>query len=363
MIFWLPEAVYTEVKDEEQFKQLESKILSKMNSSVLKEDLVVASNTLSKDNDSDYVDLVQYLNKYSSFYTLMSSADSIEVANNLIETSGSITDILYARYSLEATLLAPTDQNRHELLLDTEYTNNIKEFITLVDSKKGLDLRLHLKAFQYKAFILRQEALNAEVSFEDYFFKLSVMLDEYLNKNSGEYFSNILKHKYVYELQQYIDSIPSLNLVSVDIIDEMYSQVKGLLDKYTFKYSDINYYKVQLYLSIFELYLDNSNLTKAEEILEEIKLMVETGLSEEGREMLFKALTHQNLELTSTFLLTLNLINHIFKVFDIELKLPLTESEKDVVVNNNFSILNDIHPSIAKNLEVKKLYITNKIKG
>jgi len=367
MIFWLPESTYNNIKEVPEFKTIESRILSDLNIPKLSKDFVLASNLLSDDSNSNYQDLTQKLIQYPNFKALMSSSDSPLVAKEIIEQGASIEEVLYARYALEDSLLKPTKEERWELDQSSEYVDNVQKFVDLVRESKDLDARLYLKAFQYQAFLYRKDLKNASAepleSFKDYIHYLKVQVDEYSNKDASEYFTEILKHKLVAELQQYIDSLPSLVLAPTKEVDKMYEETMQILEEYSFKYSDFNYYKTHVYLSFFELYLDNSEVDKAEFLL--ITLINNLKEAYNNRDMLLKALLHHNLDLTSTFLLTLNYINHITKFFKEPslASLPLTNKERLVVIDSNYQELQDIHPSIAKNLEVKKAYISSKFAG
>ena len=349
MIGFLPERIYNLVKNDTEYLKLESDIKEK----IIKDDLVeyiIAYELCKKENpyiQNSYDDIVKRLIQDPAMVRELTILETVD-ENTLLTLLTNETDIenklLFYIQILGVLYTSFTDSQR------IKYIN---DYINLFEAEKDnnhFSEKLYIEYFNYKCFLLKQTIQDKNFQFEENTFSqfienVDALINEIMNyfPNNNAYIKNYLYHYKIFNIFDYLANIYEYVGISEIFLNIIEFNLPKILANNEFKYSNFNFYTMQLYDLIVKVYFDCRD-EKALVYLSKIITMINDSVKPENRRSTIKALNFYNKVLNFSYLNFIMkykaLLDFYLPNFPLKLDINLFSS-KELEIINRFSSASD----------------------
>jgi hypothetical protein len=320
VIGFLPERVFRILKEDSEYQEWESAL----NNALQSDDFVERIVKEEEINDNGGIEL---LAKRDAIFTRVLSPVLLRNAK-IMETNDEtvLMEMLKTEADLENKLFIY--QNLigivHYLSTEPAVLQYIEEFIRLIEeSKQVFSEKLHEEYFTYKCFLIKHEQFNHPDRhltigmFQDYCKQMDVMIEGICTLfGHTDYIVNLMRHCKVFQMFDFFATMMDYFGPCQELAAVVEEEVLPILAVNTFKYSEFNYYKLQLLDAIAKCFFDLRS-EKYFDILGMIVEMINRSFTPDNREQSVKALNYLNDRWTMYYLQMVTKYRHI-----VECKIP-----------------------------------------
>jgi hypothetical protein len=314
MIGFLPERVYRILKEDSEYQQWESALNNALQSDdfverIVKEEEIINNGGMELLAQRDAI-FSRILSPVLLRNAKIMDTNDETVLMKMLEAETDLENKLFIYQNLIGIV--------HYLSTEPAVLQYIEEFIHLLEeSKQVFSEKLHEEYFTYKCFLIKHEQFNQTNThftigmFQDYCKQMDVMIDGICTLfGHSDYIVNLMRHCKVFQMFDFFATMldyfgPCQQLVTV--VEE---EILPNLSANTFKYSEFNYYKLQLLDAIAKYFFDLRS-EKYFDTLGTIVEMISRSFTPSKREQSVKALNYLNDRWTMYYLQLVTKYRHI----------------------------------------------------
>jgi hypothetical protein len=379
MHIFLPELIYNEIKENDKFKSIynslndffdtKTKCLIDYNNEINNDDYYKDLNDFLKKNLSEKNNKIWNCFKVCVDFDEKDSNKDWEKIREVIDSCKKDDDLEVKLYAYYMEMANTAD---HE---SEKWIENVEESLKLFDQNKDkvFDTRLYTKFYwdvhEKNNFYLKNKKEKDLIDEFKNYQKLDLETKDFIfSKHNDTYTKDIINHKTIYTAIQFWHA--NLNSAENDQKSAEYV-LKKLDDKIAnldFKYNSFNMHLMEWLWLNFKWHLDRDNIL-AVDVVEIMIQIVEETLK--NKNYMIRSLRHHNFNYISNFLILMQNLNEVEKIFEKVLvnyerklnKLNWTEKEYKVIIDNDLSITNNWWNERSRTLNNYKENMISSIKN